>query len=802
MMTISTKMVQYGLLLVALVNYVQAECPNACSGHGDCGNFDQCNCWRNWMANDCSERICPFALAHVDLPKGDLDHDNTISKSTFVSNKWTKADTAKYHPMYYTTGTAEKFPHMGYESTAASTTDAKFNDAGHFYAECANKGLCDRSSGECECFESYEGTACQRASCPNKCSGHGTCESIRELADKDYSNIYELWDRDATYGCDCDAGYYGADCSLRYCKMGVDPLYFDDEATIRTNSWYIHIDGTAATDFGTFGLKFYDVFDEDYVTEPVVFQTAASAADGELGAADREGLKNALLGLPNSVIESMTFKHYGDATDAYYLITFTGNPGTAKTPEIDLYLNGNYGPTSSTMQGTATFTLTAGGLSGEFKDYFYSRCEGVEVKVVDNADNTVGANIIGGSATLTVDAVAADGGSQLDKLKKCLGDSNGETSDNVGIYNWDTGALTFKFGDGSAAQTGYGVGQYPHAIKLVEKSPGTEYEGGHFYITYLTSDYNKDGTADDDKFYLLSRLYKGDGAVSGTTDFYVYTTDAVVKLVYVSATANPYNYGLMQSDATKDGFGGTGTSSANDKNDEFPIYAYWTKDTTLVYTSYDASCEYMNSYADDAAGSYGDATNNRYVYPCLQKGDYIMLPDGGWGDYTATSGVTFQADGAGTAAGTIDAHMDAINIGFVTGGVTGTVAGFNTVQKDYSGHIYEIMKIWTAPYSSGTTAAEDRFRITVDKPIPWDGSTKAVAAYTSAPSFPVSTRHGITPIFKFDVATVTDDGNTPTYFEYVSECSNKGICNADTAICECFKGYTGAACETQSAFAM
>ena len=30
------------------------ECPNACSGHGQCGSFDMCSCERNWQGADCS----------------------------------------------------------------------------------------------------------------------------------------------------------------------------------------------------------------------------------------------------------------------------------------------------------------------------------------------------------------------------------------------------------------------------------------------------------------------------------------------------------------------------------------------------------------------------------------------------------------------------------------------------------------------------------------------------------------------------------------------------------------------------
>merc|ERR1719454_2265034 len=94
----------------------------------------------------------------------------------------------------------------------------------HYYMECSNKGLCDRKTGECECFDGYDGSGCQRASCPNDCSGHGTCETISELAADEFSNVYALWDKDSTMGCACDAGYSGSDCSSRSCKVGADPL--------------------------------------------------------------------------------------------------------------------------------------------------------------------------------------------------------------------------------------------------------------------------------------------------------------------------------------------------------------------------------------------------------------------------------------------------------------------------------------------------------------------------------------------------------------------------------------------------
>ena len=43
----------------------------------------------------------------------------------------------------------------------------------HKYAECSDKGVCNRASGECECFDGYEGKGCRRQKCPASCSGHG-----------------------------------------------------------------------------------------------------------------------------------------------------------------------------------------------------------------------------------------------------------------------------------------------------------------------------------------------------------------------------------------------------------------------------------------------------------------------------------------------------------------------------------------------------------------------------------------------------------------------------------------------------
>lgn len=65
-------MYQFVILAICFLANMQqtaAECANACNGHGKCTSYDMCICNRNWQANDCSERVCMFGLAHVDTPK-------------------------------------------------------------------------------------------------------------------------------------------------------------------------------------------------------------------------------------------------------------------------------------------------------------------------------------------------------------------------------------------------------------------------------------------------------------------------------------------------------------------------------------------------------------------------------------------------------------------------------------------------------------------------------------------------------------------------------------------------------------
>ena len=254
---------------ISAFSSINAECPNACSGHGQCGPHDMCTCDRNFQGADCSQRenpyyplycqrkklpiidksslthffssslyilfisysdTCAFGRAHVDTPKGDLD--GSLSVGDFD-------DVVLSGSTVYPYGTTEGFPLM------SDTAGNVYSNTAHDYMECSNKGLCDRDTGHCECLPGYDGVACQRASCPssvdsitpgstgdgsnlafkvfnsksafvgrsvqnkaqtNQCSGHGTCMTQEHLAFLDNDNIYNLWDKDTSMGCKCDPG--------------------------------------------------------------------------------------------------------------------------------------------------------------------------------------------------------------------------------------------------------------------------------------------------------------------------------------------------------------------------------------------------------------------------------------------------------------------------------------------------------------------------------------------------------------------------------------------------------------------
>ena len=666
--------------------------------------------------------------------------DVTVAKDSFV----------------YPYGTSEQFPVM------RDTDLAPISDSAHYYMECSNKGTCDRSTGTCQCYDGYDGVACQRASCPGSpvCSGHGVCRTIKQLAAEDYGNTYELWDKDSTMGCSCDKGYYGPDCSLRTCKYGVDPLYLDDSATIKYSVFNFAVvttaasidftDGTALAGPAYFAIRFFDATGEDWLTQPIEagstcqevvaalealpnkviskgqtycsLDTSTNTAALSWTITDTQYTKSRPVSYPmafweNKVESSYLSSNHPTSTSKLsgyvYKIKFFGNPGKLRQPEIEIYLDGKRPSISST--GTVITRVWTDGQQGEFLDYFADHCDGVTVNLGYSYTHKRYFYLTGLSKT------------EMALLKTCLADSDFDSSNNVEVYNWD-----------------YGNYYYPHIIKLV-KSVTTFTDGGYYAAIYYdtsTVGVALDTVSSAGVFKLLNPFIAPDDtsfvATSdsiNTDDFEVYTTKATLAL-----TSNFSEFTF--------GFGSQFIYATNISYDQFEGLT----DPTAPFDG-DISCEI----------GLNNGYKSKYVPYCLNKSDNFVLLNFNDPHNNPTHINIYTAERLYTASYTKSVNEQSI---FTSGGV----------PTGWSAH--------PANYRQSDPANDDSHYKT--HVIVTDLSTNWAHVVTDTPVF-----HAY-KLFPAQAST----------YEYVAECSNRGICDTKEGVCSCFRGYSSDDCSQQNSLSV
>jgi len=230
---------KFALMAAAMVGLASAECPNACSGAGKCGNY--------------SPEFSPSPLYKYTLPEAfDAPSDTGVPDcGTIGANENSEkkdtcvcfTSTERGRPTYAFSGpdcsqrvcpSGTAFAATPYKQVIGTDATIVHNE----YLACSGKGTCDKETGTCQCLPGFTGAACERTTCPNDCSGRGVCSSIKQIAKSVAENsasyidsttfaavrYSQAWDAEKIRGCVCDTGSYGPDCSLSECPSTADPL--------------------------------------------------------------------------------------------------------------------------------------------------------------------------------------------------------------------------------------------------------------------------------------------------------------------------------------------------------------------------------------------------------------------------------------------------------------------------------------------------------------------------------------------------------------------------------------------------
>ncbi len=361
---------------------------------------------------------------------------------------------------------------------------------------------------------------------------------------------------------------------------------------------------------------------------------------------------------------------------------------------------------SSTTGGKVITKVWTDGQQGEDNDYFADHCDGVTVTIGQSSLGAVGIYYYYLTGLTSTEKAL---------LKKCLGPSDFDSSNNVEVYNWD-----------------YGSELYPHMIKLV-RSVTVYTDGGYYAVIW----YDTSLTSLDD---------------APTTNVGVVGTFRILNTFTTPDAFKTDNYDVYTT---------TGTLALT-SNTSRAVFSFGSKTVYMTNSSYDS----VNSPFDgDISCEVGN--NNvgkfKYIHHCLNKTDLFTLLS--WESpvynppninlYTAARLFTKPFE---------HLHEDRFDTALTTNRAR--------YEMHYGTHVIntDLSTNWGA-YTIQSTAA-------------------GVLDAASLPNRGLNFR-----VYKFFPATAST-------YNYVNQCSNRGICDQSNGLCNCFPGYTNDDCSVQNSIAL
>jgi hypothetical protein len=677
--------------------------------------------------------VCEFAPAFVDTPKGDLDSSGSVEgpEDTLIENS-----------EVYPYGTTELFPLM------ANSDMGLIEQSAHAYAECSNAGICNRTTGVCNCFYGFEGAACQRMTCPGspvECSGHGVCQTLGRIAAMDYLSSYSMWGKKTIQGCVCDKGFYGGDCSLRRCKIGVDPLYLDDVSTIQVPSYFVAVlttsdnydaeRGFSEAKAGYFRIKIFDENGDAFLTSPIRAGATCAEVVAAIGAiprhaipADKTTCYEKTFADANPLIPSSEWRIKYNALYQYYFtgikeyeisarptptefgydnsgapnktsdvllagnlyfLQFFGNIGGIPHLELNTHLFDGMRSSLQDVNGTVVARAWTNGMQSTTADYFAHNCPGVIVQL----KRSEGEGFFWGKNLADL------------PLYRCLGTSDDDPSNDFSLPQ-------------SNLPYDYGTKFTPFFVKLV-RTQADERDGGFMAAIYYDEKTDffagggvRDPYVDDDK--------KGAWRVLNP----MYALDNDMGLFDVMASHGR----LFALDVRAGAAFNFGSNVIHTYNTSF------TADGDMKFDG-DITCERFNL-------APGESSRN---LPCLDKNDKFVLLN----PYNSVDNPPFTNL---YTVRSIRKLVPEVSLGLL-----------ENFAQDFN----------TSWHVDGNLIT--RFQITTDINVNWASSSATSSVFH---------------FYKF----VPNENYT---YNYVTECANRGVCNTFEGTCECFSGYSGQACTEQ-----